>query len=164
MQPRIETIAAKTLVGMRLTMSLTHNRTGDLWRAFMPLRHQIANRLSTDLISLQTYSADYFDAFNPAMEFEKWALVEVSDVGNVPGGMQPFILPGGLYAMFQHKGSSSDTRTIQYIFTTWLPASAYELDQRPHFEVLGANYKNAHPDSEEEIWIPIRPKTMYLTN
>ncbi|CCH00753.1 hypothetical protein FAES_2744 [Fibrella aestuarina BUZ 2] len=162
MQPRIETIAAKTLVGMRLTMSLTHNRTSDLWRAFMPLRHQIANQLSTELISLQTYPAGYFDAFNPAVEFEKWALAEMSDVGNVPDKMQAFTLPGGLYAVFLDKGSSSDTRTIQYIFTTWLPASAYELDHRPHFEVLGANYKNADPHSEEEIWIPIRPKTMAI--
>jgi len=32
------------------------------------------------------------------------------------------------------------------------------LDDRPHFEVLGDKYKNADPDSEEEIWIPIRTK------
>lgn len=124
----------------------------------MPLRHQIANRLSTELISLQTYPARYFDAFDPSVDFEKWALAEVTDAGNVPDGMQTFALPGGVYAVFLHKGSSADTRTMQYIFTNWLPASAYELDDRPHFEVLGANYKNADPDSEEEIWIPIRPK------
>ena len=28
----------------------------------------------------------------------------------------------------------------------------------PHFEILGAQYKNNEPDSEEEIWIPIQLK------
>jgi AraC family transcriptional regulator len=31
------------------------------------------------------------------------------------------------------------------------------LDQRPHVEVMGEKYKNNDPDSEEEIWIPIKP-------
>jgi AraC family transcriptional regulator len=39
-----------------------------------------------------------------------------------------------------------------------LPNSAYELDDREHFELLGEKYKNNDPNSEEEIWIPIRPK------
>lgn len=41
---------------------------------------------------------------------------------------------------------------------TWLPASDYNLDNRPHFEVLGEKYKNNDPTSEEEIWIPIKLK------
>lgn len=47
---------------------------------------------------------------------------------------------------------------FQYIFGTWLPASGYYLDNRPHFEILGHKYKNNDPDSEEEIWIPVKPK------
>jgi len=27
-----------------------------------------------------------------------------------------------------------------------------------HFELLGEKYKNNHPDSEEEVWIPIKEK------
>jgi predicted transcriptional regulator YdeE len=46
--------------------------------------------------------------------------------------------------------------TIQnYIYTEWLPASNYELDNRPQFEILGVKYKTNDPNSEEEIWIPI---------
>jgi AraC family transcriptional regulator len=41
-------------------------------------------------------------------------------------------------------------------FSTWLPDSEYRLDVRPHFEVLGEKYKNDDPESEEEIWIPIK--------
>jgi hypothetical protein len=30
----------------------------------------------------------------------------------------------------------------------------------PHFEVLGDKYKNNDPSSEEEVWIPIKPKVV----
>ena len=48
--------------------------------------------------------------------------------------------------------------TFQYILGTWLPNSDYSLDDRAHFEILGNKYKNNESDSEEEIWIPIKPK------
>jgi hypothetical protein len=30
------------------------------------------------------------------------------------------------------------------------------LDNRPHFEILGEKYKNADPDSEEDVYIPVK--------
>ncbi|MEP7234441.1 MAG: GyrI-like domain-containing protein, partial [Ignavibacteriota bacterium] len=48
--------------------------------------------------------------------------------------------------------------TFQYILRTWVPNSNYELDDRPHFEILGEKYKKDDPSSEEEIWIPIKPR------
>jgi AraC family transcriptional regulator len=72
--------------------------------------------------------------------------------------MEAFTLEGGLYAVFDYVGSSNDPSIFQYIFMTWVPNSEYDLDQRPHFEVLGENYKNNDLTSQEEIWIPIRKK------
>lgn len=139
---------------MKLEMSFYENKTAQLWQRFMPRRKEITNNLSSDLISMQIYPSN-FD-FNPDTQFEKWAAVEVSDLGNIPDQMESFILPEGLYAMFQYTGSSNDTRIFQYIFTEWLPGSGYRLDNRPHFEVLGAKYKNGSADSEEELWIPVK--------
>jgi AraC family transcriptional regulator len=34
----------------------------------------------------------------------------------------------------------------------------FEVDDRPHFEILGIRYRNNDPNSEEEIWIPIIEK------
>jgi AraC family transcriptional regulator len=158
MKPRIEILKEKKLIGMRLIMSLTNNKTGELWRSFIPRRREILNNLSNDLISMQIYNANYFSKFNPANTFEKWAAIEVSDYNNVPEGLETFTLTGGLYAVFDYKGSSTDSSIFQNIFGTWLPNSDYFLDNRPHFEVLGDKYKNANPDSEEEIWIPIRQR------
>lgn len=154
--PRIETCPEKQLIGMYIFTSLANNRTGELWQQFMPRRKEISNLLTENLISLTVYNFSYFKEFNPTNEFEKWAAVEVADVNNVPAGMQTLILPGGLYAVFEYKGSNSDNTIFQYIYGTWLPHSGYVLDDRPHFEVLGSKYKNNDPGSEEEIWIPIK--------
>jgi AraC family transcriptional regulator len=156
--PRIKTISEKKLVGKKLTMSLAQNRTLELWKSFMPKRKEITNRLTNDLISLQVYPPDYFTAFKPTNEFEKWALTEVSNFDFVPHGMHSFLLPGGMYAIFNYKGLNTDTSIFQYIYGTWLPNSDYVLDSRPHFEVLGEKYKNGDPDSEEDIWIPVKLK------
>ncbi|MFC0774962.1 GyrI-like domain-containing protein [Terrimonas alba] len=159
MTPRIETSGEKKLVGKRLTMSFAKNRTGELWRSFMPERKNITNSLTSEVISMQIYKPNHFENFNPITEFEKWAAIEVPDFDNMPDGLETFILANGLYAVFDYKGSSDDNSIFQYIFQTWLPASGYILDDRPHFEILGEKYKNQHPDSEEEIWIPIKQKS-----
>ena len=153
--PLIHELPPKTLVGKQQRMSLVHNQTAALWQGFMQQRSQLA-AINHLLYSLQLYDADYFTTFHPAKEFTKWALAEVQDVTHLPEGFETFYLPGGLYAVFHHTGS--DTSIFQEIFSQWLPQSGYELDDRPHFEVLGEKYKNNSADSEEEIWIPVKRK------
>ncbi len=156
MKPNIIQLEGKKLIGHKLTMSVENNLTAALWGKFMPRRNEIKNRVGTDFISMQIYPKAYHMNFIPEREFQKWAAVEVSDFDNVPANMESFILTGGTYAVFDYKGSSSDPTIFQYIYNHWLPNSKYELDDRPHFEVLGKNYKNNDPNSEEEIWIPTK--------
>lgn len=159
MEPRVAIVKEKKLVGKRLTMSLSDNKTGELWRSFMPRRKEITNPLTNDFISMAIYKPTHFADFKPTNEFERWAAVEVADFDNVPTEMETFVLPSGQYAVFLHKGDTKEfAKTFQFILGTWLPNSAYLLDDRPHFEVLGDKYKNNDPTSEEEIWIPIRLK------
>jgi len=159
-QPRIETVIEKKLVGIKMQMSLGDNKTAELWKGFMSRRKEIANARATKMISLQIYDPSYFMNFNPANKFEKWAAVEVNDFHKVPEGFQTMTLHGGLYAVFHYEGSSNDKRIFQYIFQTWLPDSNFLLDERPHFEILGERYKNNDPSSEEDIFIPVKPKSV----
>jgi AraC family transcriptional regulator len=160
MEPRIETISEKNLVGKRIRMTLSDNKTFELWHNFMSERKEIKNRKTTDLFSLQVYDKRFdFKNFDQNAEFEKWAAVEVSDFDTIPDEMETYILKGGLYAVFLHKGAASTgPKTFQYIFGTWLPGSDYSLDNRAHFEILGEKYKHDDPNSEEEVWIPIKSK------
>ena len=157
MVPRIEILAEKKLVGKRIKISFSHNKTVDLWRSFMPRRKEICNKIGSELYSLEVYDPLFFDKFNPEKEFDKWAAVEVTDFEKVPDDMDTLILPRGLYAVFIHKGAAGKgPETYRYIFGTWLPASDFLLDDRPHFAVMGEKYKNGDPDSEEEVWIPVK--------
>jgi len=158
MEPRIITLPEKKLIGKSLRMTLAQNKTFELWQSFMLERKKITNNLTTDLISMQIFdgSLDFRD-FNLNTEFEKWAAVEVLDFNLIPDGMKTHTLGGGLYAVFIHKGAASDfNKTFKFIFKSWLLNSEYELDKREHFELLGNKYKNDDPDSEEEVWIPIK--------
>lgn len=156
MKPRIETQNKQLLVGMCTEMSFVDNKTVQIWKAFRSRIKDVQNRTSEDFISLQVYPKGYFDVFNPAATYVKWACVAVSNAEAITVEMRSLILPKGLYAVFYHKGL--DTSFFQYIYGEWLPQSEYDLDDRPHFEVLGPNYKNSDTNAEEEIWIPIKTK------
>lgn len=162
MQPVIKHLSAKTLIGKHATMSLAANTTAVLWKAFMQQRKHIENFIGTDLFSIQVYGTDMgadFSNFSMETVFEKWAATEVSSLAVIPEGMEAFTLPAGLYAVFLHRDSAGDfKKTFEGIFHTWLPGSGYVMDNRPHFELLGNNYINNSPLSEEEVWIPIKAK------
>lgn len=157
-EPKIEMANEKKLVGTHRPMNFTEYNPFPLWSGFMLRRKEITNTFNTDLISMTVYKADYFTNFNPANLFEKWATVEVTSFDNVPNGMNTYIVPSGLYAVFHYKGLNTNHDIFDYIFRTWLPDSKYELDDRPHFEIMGAKYKDNDPNSEEDIWVPVKPK------
>lgn len=158
MTPRIETSSEKKLIGIRLSMSLSNFKVAELWKTFMPKRKEIINNINNDLISMVVYPTNHFLDFKTTNEFERWATVEVANFDLIPPDMEKFVLPGGLYAVFDYKGSSDASYIYQYIYGIWIPNSEYVLDARPHFEVLGEKYKNNDPTSEEEIWIPVKLK------
>ncbi|MGK4568267.1 GyrI-like domain-containing protein [Flavobacterium sp. 3HN19-14] len=159
MLPRITTITEMKLAGMRLTMSFSENKTFQLWSNFMPRKKEITNAVGTELYSVQIYANGFFSEFNPNSAFEKSAAVAVADFEDLPSGMNQLIIEPGLYAVFDYKGNPTDAQEFyQSIFQIWLPASGYEPDYRPYFEILGERYKNNHPESEEEIWIPVKFK------
>lgn len=157
MKIEIKVTDERKLLGKTMRMSYSDDKTKELWQSFMPLRNQITNRISDEFISMQVFPKD-MKLGDLYQEYEKWAVVEVNDFEDIPEGMQTFRLEAGLYAVFFYKGLSSDKSVFYYIFTDWLPKSEYELDNRPLFEILGDKYKNNDPESEEEIWIPVRLK------
>jgi len=159
MNPEIKILPEKKLIGKRMIICFANNKTFELWRNFMPRYREIKNPVGKVLYSIQIYESSFFNNFDPNREFEKWAAIEVTDFDKVPDDMESFTLTGGLYAVFLYKGAASAAAgTFQYILGSWLPESEYKLDNRPHFEILGEKYKNEDPASEEEIWIPIKPK------
>lgn len=158
----IKELPLKKLLGRQMEMSVKDNQTTLLWRSFMPRRNEIQSAVSKDLWAVQVYPTGYFEQFDPAAKFLKWAAVEVDRVDMIPEGMEMLEVPAGLYAVFLYKGHSANAEIFHYIYGEWLPASNYFLDDRPHFEILGEKFKKDDPTSEEEIWIPIREQQQVI--
>lgn len=159
--PEIVEIDDKKLIGISLHTSLADDKTGILWQRFMSQKKNIQNKKSEDLYSVQVYDEGFIAGqFNSQSIYEKWAAVEVENYSELKDNLKGLNLPGGLYAVFKHKGSAKEfPNTAKFIFENWIPESKYELDDRPHFEVLGKDYKGPEdPESIEKIWIPIKPE------
>lgn len=155
--PQIITIQEKKLIGIKVLTSLADDSARTLWRQFMPRRREIKNIANSALYSVQDYGPA-LESLTLLTQFDKWAAVEVSGAAAIPEGMEALILPGGLYAVFKHKGpAAAFPETAEYIFDEWLPQSGYDLDGRPHFEVMGENYPGPdNPHAEEDVWIPLK--------
>ena len=138
-------------------MSLKDNQTFALWKTFMAKRNLISGTIGSDLYSIEIYPPNYFDGWDPATVFEKWAAVEVNDFMQVPDFLETLVCPEGPYAVFTHRGAARDApETYQWIFGKWIPSSEYTVDHRPHFAVMGEKSLGEDPKSEEEIWIPVK--------
>ncbi|RLQ92327.1 GyrI-like domain-containing protein [Falsibacillus albus] len=158
MEPRIKIIQEKKLIGMHKEMTLSEDTTFELWRTFMQNRRHIENRVDDQLYNLKIFPKGIdFMNFSPHDSFQKWAAVEVRDFDQEKEEFEPFTLSTGQYAVFIHKGRA-DTfpQTLQYIFGEWLPASSFQLDDRPHFERFTKEHDRSDPEVEEEVWIPIK--------
>jgi AraC family transcriptional regulator len=151
---RIEELNSIILVGISRKMSYANDTTANLWGTFMPRRKEIKNSISDRFYSLQIYPSDFFKSFDIHKEFTKWAGVQVPQAVEIPEGLELLTIPAGKYAVFTHVGP--DTSIFQQIYGVWIPNSEYTLDDRPHFELLGEEYKKGDPNSKEEIWIPIK--------
>lgn len=156
--PKITTIAEKKLVGLKIRTSLAENKTFELWSKFMPNVKEIPNQKKSGIYSIQLFDEDLeFHQFTPNTFFEKWAAVEVLNFEEIPDELEFYVLPGGKYAVFIHHGPAKTfPKTSQHIFGSWIPNSPFEVDSRPHFEVMDYGYKYDDPNAEEEIWVPIR--------
>ena len=152
----IKEITGKVLIGINLEMSLVENRTFELFSTFMPRRKEIVDVIDSRVYDLRVYKNNYFDNFSPSNLFIKWALVEVLNDTSIPQNMDSYKLVGGKYAVFIQDGEKKDPNVFQTIFTEWLPNSEYELDHRPHFEILSVSNIKNDPNGKEEIWIPVK--------
>lgn len=158
MNPQIKTFPTTKFIGKNLSFTYSDYRAFELWSSFMPRRKEVPNAIGTDLFNIQVNPNGFSFGINEP--FIKWAAVPVSNFDFVPEGMETLEIHEGLYAVFQYKGNQSNAAAFfNAIYTEWLPASNYELDNRPQFEILGAKYKTNDPNSEEEIWIPVKQQS-----
>lgn len=161
-EPKIVEIEERKLVGKRVKTTLSENKTFELWQSFKPRVNEIEERSDTNFYSVQIFEKGLnLEQLTPQTEFEKWAAVQVKNSDNVHDEMEVLTIPYGKYAVFIHQGTPQQfAKTSAFIYGDWLPNSEFELDERPHFEIMTADYRLIDPNAEEEIWIPIKKKNL----
>jgi len=75
----------------------------------------------------------------------------------VPKKYEDYLVPGGKYAVFQCRGALPQAlqELQKNIIRDWLPASAYEYDNRPDVEVYYEGDRN-RDDYRCEVWLPVK--------
>ena len=156
MTPDIRTLDELLLVGLAQDMSLAEDATPALFQQFFPLSRAIKHRVDDNTYLLRLYNEGYFAEFSPEAIFTKVAAIAVTEHTDLTHGLSAYRL-SGLYAVFIHRGLPNDApKTMQAIFAEWLPSSDYQLDHRPHFDLMPPEYRPDDPSATEEIWIPIK--------
>ena len=123
-----------------------------LWKNFMQLRSQFVSQISGPLVSLQMYD-QLEDVYAFDKNFVKWAGYFAKDTDRVPAVLQTLEIEGGAYAVFKYEGGPTQAAEFfKKVFTKVLPDAGLSLENRAHFEVLDANYRE---NFKEEIWIPV---------
>ncbi len=129
-----------------------------LWKEFRSSIVQFKFRLDHNYYSVNVYDRTFDPSiFSNKEVYSKWAAVLVKSPMDCPDSFSSLIIPAGTYAVFEHRGPASAFRSSAiFIYGDWLPASGFQLDHRPHFEILGPSYQPDDPGASEEVWIPVR--------
>lgn len=161
---KIIEVAPIRLAGLSIHTSLSEGKVTGLWKEFRSIQKQFQNPKAHPSYSVSIYEPGLrMKDFNPDTKFEKWAAVQLAAEEELPKGINELIIPSGIYAMFVYQGTVRDFHaTARQFFGEWIPQSDYEVDDRPHFEILDERYLGPmNPESEEEIWIPVKKNLLY---
>lgn len=157
MEPRIVQLEPITLVGLPYYGDSADNKFAQVWERFMPHEKDILHRIKPGVgYGVEIYGPE----FDQQRQWTYLPSVQVSQVESIPLVLFPKTLPAATYAVFTAKGGIPKLgETFQYAYMTWLPTSQYQVAYPFDFEYYDERFKDNDPDSEVDIYIPIKPKT-----
>jgi AraC family transcriptional regulator len=89
--------------------------------------------------------------------FDYIAGVEVADFSDLPAGFRTVRVPAQRYAVFSHSEHvSTIRRTVNTIWSKWLPDSGHQVADAPNFERYGPEFDPRTGEGGLEIWVPIK--------
>jgi AraC family transcriptional regulator len=161
MEPKFIDHGDISFVGLREEAEPNKRVDGpSLWRRFRPLMARIPQRHgkhTLGVIEVIDKDAGAF-AYSAAVEVERDA---VTRAAKLPDGLVGKTLTGGRFAVFTHKLASREiggelTRTLGYIYGTWVPNSGVKLRAYYDLEVYDERFDPATISGEVDIWVPVK--------
>jgi AraC family transcriptional regulator len=130
----------------------TADRIPSLWQRFSPEIGRVpgqVDRLTYGLISNVDESG-----------FTYLACVAVSTFDALPERFDRATVAPAAYAVFTHTGHVATLRrTMNGIWSGWLPSSAYDVAAAPVYERYDGRFDARTGDGEIEVWVPIQRKS-----
>jgi AraC family transcriptional regulator len=120
------------------------------WQRFVPHLGHIAGQVGQVAYGVRCNSDDEGN-------FDYICGVEVSSFSDLPQAFSRVRIPKQRYAVFSHRDHvSTIRRTINTIWSQWLPESGHEVADAPDFERCGEDFDPTSGTGTIEIWIPLR--------
>ena len=151
---RIVEKAAFKVVGMKVETRMSENKIPGLWAQFLERIHEVKQRSNVhDTYGISEYSDNYVDEWS-----NYWACVPVNCIEEIPEGMVAKTVSAARYVVVTHKGKlQTMSNAFDYIYTTWLPKSGYELDEKDSFELYSERFLGGdNEESEIDLYIAIK--------
>lgn len=121
-----------------------------LWQRFQPFIGNIPGQVGKTAYGVCCNGDDEGN-------FDYIAGVEVGDFSELPAEFRTVRIPAQRYAVFTHSEHvSTIRRTVNTIWSTWLPDSGHQAADAPNFERYGPEFDARTGHGGLEIWIPIR--------
>jgi AraC family transcriptional regulator len=149
MEPRIVSMPAFTVVGVKYHGRNENNEIKQMWDEFGPRMGEIAHVVNQDVcygvcanMDEQTHEFDYVAGF------------AVESTADMPDGMTSMEVAEATYAAFATTLPAIG-QTFEKAYHTWLPQSGYQSAGGPELEVYGEEFDPRDPASSFDILIPI---------
>lgn len=115
---------------------------------------EIPNAVNKQLVAVNVYPPDFTG-------FEKYEFIccyEVHEIREVPDGMIARTFPAHEYAVVTHKGSlRSLADSYGFFHSKWRALSGYDYADQYDIQIYDSRFFGPnHPDSELDIYIPVR--------
>jgi len=156
---KLESKEAFTVIGLSCITSKANarknNTIGKLFSTFLNRADEIRNPVNDNRYGVSIYP----DGFSGFENYTFLAGYQVSAAEVVPEGMITRTFPAQQYAVVTHKGSlKSLADSYSYFHSKWLPSSGYDYASQYDLQVYDSRFLTPdHPDSELDIYIPVRP-------
>lgn len=158
MEPKIVDLDRLILVGLPIYGNPSEGGFGQAWHRFFPLSERIPHRVNPSVMyGVEFYGPEFAQEHNWTY-FPSTAVGEL-DISEIPDHLFAAVLPASRYVVFTAKGGlEALPGAFRYAYDTWLPASEYEAAGMLDFERYDDRFHGNEPESEVDVYIPIRPR------
>ena len=153
-EPRFETIKAIHLLGIQFERAMETQTMDGIWKTWSEVRSDLPKPIGKEEYGVFYYGED----FDPETETGYYYMVgkQIEPQGKTPDGWVQHTIPGGLYGVFDYRGSLDDKeRAYNYIYGDWIPQNKAVPLMQDMFERYINEYQVGVDEVHLEIWIPL---------